>query len=127
MDRNRWLPWCLASILACADGHAMASGQEAAAGVQSEDAGVPVSEATLDEYVGTYVLQEGTEVRVWREEGRLMLQARGQAAWPLAAESESVFRVVTLKARVSFGLDAAGHADHLVLTMEGKQTRAVRR
>ncbi|HZF98226.1 MAG TPA: DUF3471 domain-containing protein [Pseudoxanthomonas sp.] len=126
MNKSRWLSWCVASILACAGAPALTADE----GAQAEVAGmqdVPVSEATLDGYAGTYVLQEGTEVRVWREGGRLMLQAEGQAAWPLIAESEAVFRVESMAARISFGLDATGQGDHIVLRIDGRETRGVRR
>ena len=89
--------------------------------------GVDVARDTLDSYVGTYVVGPGFEIRVWREDQRLMLQATGQEAWPLVAESESVFVVPAMDARVSFGRDARGQADHLVVQGDGQETRALRR
>ena len=89
--------------------------------------GVDVARDTLDSYAGRYVISPGFEVRVWREDQRLMLQVTGQDAWPLVAESESVFVVPAMDARVSFGRDAQGQADHLVVHVDGRQTHALRR
>lgn len=91
------------------------------------DPGVFVSEGTLDTYVGTYRVSPGFDVRVWREGERLVVQASGQDAWPLLAQSESVFHVTELAAKVTFGFDATGKADHLVLLMDGRETKAIRR
>ena len=91
------------------------------------DGGVFVSEGTLDTYVGTYVISPGFEIKVWREGERLMLQATGQAAWPLQGISETVFRVQEVGAKVSFGVNAAGEADQLVLFMDGRETKAIRK
>ncbi|HEX7802440.1 MAG TPA: DUF3471 domain-containing protein [Pseudoxanthomonas sp.] len=91
------------------------------------DSGVFVSEGTLDTYVGTYVISPGFELKVWREGERLMLQATGQAAWPLLGISETVFRVQAVDAKVSFGVNAAGEADQVVLFMDGRETKAIRK
>lgn len=88
---------------------------------------VIVSEGTLDEYAGNYVTPASIKLRVWREGEQLMLQAEGQAAWPLRAESETVFGVEGLQARVTFGMNAANRVDHLVLYMDGRETKAIRR
>lgn len=91
------------------------------------DSGVFVSEDTLDTYVGTYVISPGFELKVWREGEQLMLQATGQAAWPLLGISETVFRVQAVDAKVSFGVNAAGEADQVVLFMDGRETKAIRK
>ena len=91
------------------------------------DTGVFVSEGTLDTYVGTYVISPGFELKVWREGDLLMLQATGQDAWPLQGISETVFRVQAMDAKVTFGENAAGRVDQLVLLMDGRETKAIRR
>lgn len=91
------------------------------------DSGVFVSEGTLDTYVGTYVISPGFEVKVWREGEQLMLQASGQAAWPLQGISETVFRVQAVDAKVTFGVNAAGETDQLVLFTDGRETKAIRK
>ena len=91
------------------------------------DSGVFVSEGTLDAYVGTYVISPGFEVKVWREGEHLMLQATGQDAWPLQGISETVFRVQAMDTKVTFGENAAGNTDHLVLLIDGRETKAIRK
>lgn len=91
------------------------------------DSGVFVSEGTLDTYVGTYVISPGFELKVWREGEQLMLQATGQDAWPLQGISETVFRVQAMDAKVTFGENAAGRVDQLVLLMDSRETKAIRR
>ncbi len=91
------------------------------------DSGVLVSEGTLDTYVGTYVISPGFELKVWREGGQLMLQASGQTAWPLQGISETVFRVQAVGAKVSFAENASGYTDQLVLLMDGRETKAIRK
>jgi hypothetical protein len=121
MNRTLILPWSLVlAFSACFS--SMAQTMEPPA-----DSGVFVSEGTLDTYVGTYVISPGFEIKVWREGERLMLQATGQAAWPLQGISETVFRVQEIGAKVSFGVNAAGEADQLVLFMDGRETKAIKK
>ena len=91
------------------------------------DSGVFVSEGTLDAYVGTYVISPGFEVKIWRDGEQLMLQATGQDAWPLQGISETVFRVQAMDTKVTFGENAAGNTDHLVMLIDGRETKAIRR
>ena len=122
MNRFRHLPLALALavLLPCAATQA----QEKQA---APDSGVFVSEGTLDTYVGTYVISPGFELKVWREGEQLMLQATGQAAWPLQGISETVFRVQAMDAKVTFGENAQGDVDQLVLLVNGRETKAIRR
>lgn len=122
MNRNLTfsLLFALAVSLSCSS--AVAQQQAAVA-----DSGVFVSEGTLDTYVGTYVISPGFEVKVWREGEQLMLQATGQDAWPLQGISETVFRVQAMDAKVTFGENAAGRVDQLVLLMDGRETKAIRK
>jgi hypothetical protein len=121
MNRTMILPLSLAlAISACFSAAAQTPEPPA-------DSGVFVSEGTLDTYVGTYVISPGFEIKVWREGEGLMLQATGQAAWPLQGISETVFRVQEADAKVIFGVNAAGEADQLVLFMDGRETKAIRK
>jgi hypothetical protein len=122
MNRFRHLPLALALavLLPCVAPQA----QEKQA---VPDSGVLVSEGTLDTYVGTYIISPGFELKVWREGEQLMLQATGQAAWPLQGISETVFRVQAMDAKVTFGENAEGDVDQLVLLMNGRETKAIRR
>ncbi|HZV38895.1 MAG TPA: hypothetical protein VFF96_09140 [Pseudoxanthomonas sp.] len=89
-------------------------------------AGVAISQATLDELAGNYRTAQGIPLRVWREGTTLKVQAEGQAAWSLVAESESSFVVPGLDARISFGFDAAGKPGYLILRQDGRDTKAIR-
>lgn len=122
MNLPRVLPLSFALAFALACSPAGAQEKEAVA-----DSGVFVSEGTLDTYVGTYVISPGFELKVWREGEQLMLQATGQAAWPLQGISETVFRVQAMDAKVTFGTNATGDVDQLVLLMDGRETKAIRK
>ena len=122
MNLHRVLPLSLALAGALACFPVGAQEKQAVA-----DSGVIVSEGTLDTYVGTYVISPGFEIKVWREGEQLVLQASGQAAWPLLGISETVFQVPSLDVKITFGVNAAGDADHLVLFMDGRETKAIRR
>lgn len=88
--------------------------------------GIAVSQATLDELAGDYRTPQGIALKVWREGGTLKVQADGQAAWALVAESESSFAVPGLDAKISFGFDAAGKPGYLILRQGGRDTKAIR-
>ena len=122
MNRNLAFSGLLVLTLALPSSYAAAQQQEPVA-----DSGVFVSEGTLDTYVGTYVISPRFELKVWREGEQLMLQATGQEAWPLQGISETVFRVQAMDAKVTFGENAAGRVDQLVLLMDGRETKAIRK
>ncbi len=88
--------------------------------------GIAVSQATLDELAGSYRTPQGIALKVWREGGALKVQADGQAAWTLVAESESSFVVSGLDAKISFGFDAAARPGYLILRQGGHDTKAIR-
>ena len=93
---------------------------------QATPAGIAISQATLDELVGTYRTPLGIALKVWRQGDSLMIQADGQAAWALVAESESSFVVPGIDARISFGFDASGKPGFLTLRQDGQDTKAIR-
>lgn len=124
MNQSRVLSLSLSLAFACALACSPVHAQEKEV---VADSGVFVSEGTLDTYVGTYVISPGFEIKVWREGEQLVLQATGQASWPLQGISETVFRVQSMDAKVTFGTNAAGDVDQLVLLMDGRETKAIRR
>ncbi|KAF1714143.1 hypothetical protein CSC71_05375 [Pseudoxanthomonas sangjuensis] len=89
-------------------------------------AGVPVAQSILDGYAGWYRTGSGIRLHVWREDKGLRIQADGQDAWTLVAESETIFVVPDLGARVPFGYDAANRPGYLVLSQPGSAFRAIR-
>ena len=122
MNRFPALIFCFA-LAACLPGVAEAAEEKEPVA----DSGVFVSEGTLDAYVGTYVVSPGFDIHVWREGEQMMLQATGQSALPLKGISETVFQVQELDAKVTFGENAAGQADQLVVLIDGNETKAVKR
>lgn len=89
-------------------------------------AGVPVAQSILDGYTGWYRTASGIRLHVWREDKGLKVQAEGQAAWTLVAESETIFMVPDLGARITFTHDAANRPTALVLTQPGSSIQAIR-
>ena len=105
---------------------ALASAAGLAQAQTAAPAGVPVAQSILDGYAGWYRTGPGIRLRVWREDKGLRIQADGQDAWTLVAESETIFVVPGLGARVTFGYDAANRPSYLVLSQPGGDIRAVR-
>lgn len=106
---------------------ALALATPAAAPSQSPaPAGVPVAQSILDSYSGWYKTAAGIRLRVWRDDNGLKIQADGQDAWSLVAESETIFFVPALGVRVTFNHDAANRPTGLVLSQPGSNIRAVR-
>ena len=89
-------------------------------------AGVPVAQSILDGYAGWYRTAAGIRLHVWRDDKSLKVQADGQDAWSLVAESETIFVVPALGARVTFTHDAANRPTGLVLSQPGSDIRAIR-
>jgi hypothetical protein len=88
--------------------------------------GVPVAQSILDGYVGWYKTSLGIRLHVWRDDKTLMIQAEGQPAWKLIAETETIFVVPDEGARVTFGYDAANRPGWLVLSQSGSEIHAIR-
>ena len=75
---------------------------------------VPIAEALLERYVGTFDLAPAAplQVRVFIQDGRLMAQATGQSAFPLRHTGDHTF----------FGPAATGI--RVVFTLEGDRATA---
>ena len=89
-------------------------------------AGVPVAQSILDGYAGWYSTAAGIRLHVWRDGKGLRIQADGQDAWSLVAESETIFVVPAIGERVTFTHDAANRPTGLVLSQSGSEIRAIR-
>lgn len=125
--RMNTLPTLLLAVLLAAAAAPAAAQVQAAPMPAPVEQGISISAGTLDTYAGNYRIAPGLDLRVWREADGLVLQATGQAAWPLLGISETQFKVRGMDARVGFVHDAAGNVGQLVLDMDGRQTRALRR
>lgn len=80
---------------------------------------VPLPEATLERYVGTFELAPTFALVITREGDHLFLQATGQPRAPLFAEREDEFFLKVVDAQVSFTKDGAGLVTGLVLHQGG--------
>ena len=92
----------------------------------AESASFPISRGTLDRYAGSYRLDSGIALLVWREGDGLVVEASGQAPWALLPVSETGFRVKGMDARIEFVFGANDEVSHLVLTQDGRDMRALR-
>lgn len=87
---------------------------------------IEVAPEVLEAYVGTYRLDDETELVVTLEEGRLFVEPPGQRRYPLFAESESEFFLRAANVQITFTKDPAGAVDGLVLHQGGRDRPAER-
>lgn len=92
----------------------------------SERQEAPISATLLQGYVGTYVEADGTETSVRVEDGRLVMQPRGQGALPFYAESDTRFFARAVDVQVEFHREN-GQATSFTLFLNGAERLARRR
>ncbi len=63
---------------------------------------------TLARYVGTYQMPANAELSVTLDGSQLMAQLTGQPAFPIFAESETLFFYKVVEATLEFQKDASG-------------------
>ncbi len=80
----------------------------------------------LDRFVGEYSLNATVVFAVSRDGDHLVLQATGQPAVPLSAESPTRFYAKAVGASLEFQVDAAGNATAVVIVQGGTRERAPR-
>jgi CubicO group peptidase (beta-lactamase class C family) len=73
---------------------------------QRKEASVPAS--TLARYVGTYQMPANAEIAVTLEGSQLLARLTGQPAYPIFAESETLFFYKVVDATLEFQKDASG-------------------
>ncbi len=81
---------------------------------------IALDAAKLEDYVGTYELAPDFALRVFREGERLLVQATGQDAVPVFAESRDRFFLKLVDAQLTFRRDAKGRVDSVVLHQGGR-------
>ena len=64
--------------------------------------------STLSRYVGTYQMPANAEIAVTLEGNQLMARLTGQPAYPIFAESETLFFYKVVDATLEFQKDASG-------------------
>ena len=88
---------------------------------------IEVAESILQQYVGTYQIQEGFDLEVTLEDGKLMTQATGQPKFQIFPETESKFFVKAFEAEIEFKKSANGEVDSAVLYQAGNATTIKRK
>lgn len=82
--------------------------------------------ATLDKYVGSYLMTPTFILKVYREGDRLITQATGQPPIPIIATAPGEFEAVVVKAKISFKQTGDAPATSLTLHQGGRDREAVR-
>jgi D-alanyl-D-alanine-carboxypeptidase/D-alanyl-D-alanine-endopeptidase len=87
---------------------------------------VALDDATLDGYLGTYVVSPSFAFTVTRSGDQLMVQLTGQPAVPVYASAKDEFFYKAVEARISFQRDAGGIVKALVLHQNGRDVPATK-
>jgi len=103
-----------------------AEGLEANVPMPAEKAQIEVSKEVLANYIGTYELQPGFEIKVWQEQSQLIAQATGQGPFEIYPSAAHEFFLKVVEATIIFDVDAKGVATAMTLyqggqTMPGKK------
>ncbi len=85
-----------------------------------------VSAEVFDAYVGRYQLAPQFILTVFREGETFYVQATGQPPIEVKAQSETHFVAESINGAVTFGRNADGEVDHLILSQGGGERRAER-
>lgn len=85
---------------------------------------VTVPGETLARYAGVYELAPSFRMTVSVEDGRLLVQATGQPAFPVFAESETQFFYKVVNAKLSFVVGEDGGVSKLILHQGGMDQSA---
>lgn len=83
---------------------------------------ISLSDAALDEYVGSYKLSDNFVLKVFRTDNQLYGQATGQGAFPLYPSAPNEFFAKVAGITISFTRDASGKVTGLVLHQGGDRT-----
>lgn len=81
---------------------------------------VEVDVAVLEQYVGTYPLNEGLTLEFRLDEGQFVVEATGQGTFPVFAESDTEFFLKVAEVSFTFTRDEAGVVDGLIFEQGGQ-------
>ncbi|MFB0517509.1 MAG: serine hydrolase [Candidatus Neomarinimicrobiota bacterium] len=87
----------------------------------AERTAITLDPALYDRYSGEYELAPGFSIQVWREDDRLLLRATGQESAEIFPESETMFFLKVVDARIEFVLNETGEATGIILHQGGQQ------
>jgi CubicO group peptidase (beta-lactamase class C family) len=82
---------------------------------------------TLAQYVGTYELTPAVSIVISLEGDQLMGQATGENKAPIFPESETMFFLKVVDARVEFFKNDKGEVTHLMLHLGGRDQKGVKK
>jgi len=88
---------------------------------------ITLAPKALEQFVGTYQVEPGSDVVVTLEGDQLFAQPAGNAKIPLFAETETKFFPKVMDAQLEFLKDDKGAVTHLIVNTEGKEIRAPRK
>ncbi|MDA2936810.1 serine hydrolase [Acidobacteria bacterium AH-259-A15] len=89
---------------------------------QAAKPSIEIDEAVLETYTGVYKVEgAGLVISVKREADRLTAQATGRPAVSLVPESEAIFLIREVNARLTFQPDPAGKVDRFTLLQGGQE------
>jgi CubicO group peptidase (beta-lactamase class C family) len=85
---------------------------------------VPVNENILASYAGDYEIRPDFILTVFLKEGKFKAKATGQPEIDLYAEDDNLFYPMVFDADITFGKDASGKVDRLILKQGGQTIEA---
>ncbi|MCW8849474.1 MAG: serine hydrolase [Melioribacteraceae bacterium] len=80
-----------------------------------------VSEEILISYIGNYELFPNFILSITKEENQLYSQATGQAKFPIFPETEKLFYLKVVAAKIEFIMDDSGQTSSLILYQGGRE------
>ncbi len=93
----------------------------------TEETPVEVEETILDKYVGTYVIAQGFEIDITKNDKRLFTQATGQPELEMFARSPSEFFLKAVPATITFISNDLGEVTGLMIDQNGQSVEARKR
>ena len=98
-----------------------------AAGTPIQDpVAIAVDPAAFDALAGTYQLEPGHELKLWREGNHCFAQATGQKAAEIFPENALRYFLTVVEATLDFEKGPDGRVTQLILTQGGRKMRAKR-
>ncbi len=88
---------------------------------------IEVPQNILEQYVGSYELKPGFDLKFFIKEGRFMSKATGQDAHEMLARSKTVFNPKEFPAVIEFIKDENGKFSSILLKQAGQEFKAVRK
>ena len=95
-------------------------------GVEVEEQTVQLSDALLDEYVGSYAIQPNFVLSITREGEQMFVQATGQPRAEIYPSSETKFYLKVVDAQLTFERNEDGAVHRVVLHQNGQDMPATR-